>query len=453
MADQKPKRYIVRWDDEADKRLLLAIQWGVNETKKKLPWHLILPQLDPKISEGAVLQHLTKIRSRLVEQGVQVPPPLRRGVAHTPAPQAKSKTITTSRRRARRSSTPHDSAQHGEGSDGDGDYDPDALKIPTLRSKRERAKAKAIKREGDRVKVEVGVAKKSTGRKRKRQRVAEPDSHTDAEDDVYVARNASYLAFAESDDENADFAGIAPYDSAVRMVVLRLPHGYRSEQFPLGLAHWAAGEHLGDLEVFEEDYNTEGERSVDGKALVLESMVETSHSSTKVDALISDSREMAVVHGPELPVPTLYLTEGNGKPAGLPTTITPYQFAGQEQPNQYSDSTALQIGLFTPGLSTGSSSRADPLTTVSSAPSHQLTLGPSTEFTAPVSGGPITPLTGDPDAGGNFYNQMLEQGYSSNPYANVDGHWSLYNEESTLDPYEDGSLTFNDFVDDDIWEP
>jgi hypothetical protein len=35
--------------------------------------------MDEKVSGGAIIQHLAKIRQRLVSQGISVPPPLRRG--------------------------------------------------------------------------------------------------------------------------------------------------------------------------------------------------------------------------------------------------------------------------------------------------------------------------------------------------------------------------------------
>ena len=64
---------------EHDQRLLLCIQYTCNEKGIKLPWEAIAKQLDPKATEGAVSQHLAKLRARLIEQGQEVPPSLRRG--------------------------------------------------------------------------------------------------------------------------------------------------------------------------------------------------------------------------------------------------------------------------------------------------------------------------------------------------------------------------------------
>ena len=64
-----------------NERLLLAIQYGCNLRGVRLPWDAITRALDPLVSEGAVTQHLAKMRQRLINTGVAVPPPLRRGGA------------------------------------------------------------------------------------------------------------------------------------------------------------------------------------------------------------------------------------------------------------------------------------------------------------------------------------------------------------------------------------
>lgn len=65
--------------DEMDKKLLLAIQSCCNADGVKVPWEKVGRVMGDKISDGAVIQHLAKLRSRMVKQGLSVPPPLKRG--------------------------------------------------------------------------------------------------------------------------------------------------------------------------------------------------------------------------------------------------------------------------------------------------------------------------------------------------------------------------------------
>ncbi|KAI9874948.1 MAG: hypothetical protein M1830_009090 [Pleopsidium flavum] len=83
MAGQKSarpsKRHLVRWTDDMDKKLLLTIQSVCNAEGVKVPWDKVGKIMGDKISDGAVIQHLAKLRQRMVSQGLSVPPPLRRG--------------------------------------------------------------------------------------------------------------------------------------------------------------------------------------------------------------------------------------------------------------------------------------------------------------------------------------------------------------------------------------
>lgn len=65
--------------DEMDKRLLLALQSVCNTDGIRLPWDKVGVLMGDQISDGAVIQHLAKLRQRMVIQGLDVPPPLRRG--------------------------------------------------------------------------------------------------------------------------------------------------------------------------------------------------------------------------------------------------------------------------------------------------------------------------------------------------------------------------------------
>jgi len=62
-----------------DKKLLLTIQSVCNADGVKIPWDKVGRIMGDRISDGAVIQHLAKLRQRMVKQGLSVPPPLRRG--------------------------------------------------------------------------------------------------------------------------------------------------------------------------------------------------------------------------------------------------------------------------------------------------------------------------------------------------------------------------------------
>ena len=80
------------------KKLLLSIQSECNGQGVNIPWNKITALVGPTITGSAVIQHLAKLRIRtfpntlqhirlvvantiigMVQQGLSVPPPLRRG--------------------------------------------------------------------------------------------------------------------------------------------------------------------------------------------------------------------------------------------------------------------------------------------------------------------------------------------------------------------------------------
>lgn len=65
--------------DDMDKKLLLTIQSVCNADGVKVPWDKVGAIMGDQITDGAVIQHLAKLRQRMVAQGLSVPPPLRRG--------------------------------------------------------------------------------------------------------------------------------------------------------------------------------------------------------------------------------------------------------------------------------------------------------------------------------------------------------------------------------------
>ncbi|KAI4121664.1 MAG: hypothetical protein LQ338_006242 [Usnochroma carphineum] len=95
MARQKsarPKsRNLVRWSDDMDKKLLLTIQWACNKKGVKIPWETVGREMGETITESAVVQHMAKLRQRMVNDNLPVPPPLtRRG--RNEKPETKRKT-------------------------------------------------------------------------------------------------------------------------------------------------------------------------------------------------------------------------------------------------------------------------------------------------------------------------------------------------------------------------
>lgn len=65
--------------EEMDKKLLLTMQYSCNLAGLAVPWNDIGSIMGTGISGGAVIQHLAKLRIRMVKKGLDVPPPLRRG--------------------------------------------------------------------------------------------------------------------------------------------------------------------------------------------------------------------------------------------------------------------------------------------------------------------------------------------------------------------------------------
>lgn len=65
--------------DELDKKLALAIQYVCNADGIRVPWDKVGAVMGEGISDGAVIQHLAKLRQRMISLNLSVPPPLRRG--------------------------------------------------------------------------------------------------------------------------------------------------------------------------------------------------------------------------------------------------------------------------------------------------------------------------------------------------------------------------------------
>ncbi|KAG8526186.1 uncharacterized protein KY384_000179 [Bacidia gigantensis] len=85
---RRPRGKLVRWSTELNEKLLLAIQSGCNETGTVLPMDTIASHMNSNASPNAILQHLAKMRRKREEDGLQNPPPLRRGGRRYDVPSA-----------------------------------------------------------------------------------------------------------------------------------------------------------------------------------------------------------------------------------------------------------------------------------------------------------------------------------------------------------------------------
>ncbi|KAJ5206608.1 hypothetical protein N7491_002777 [Penicillium cf. griseofulvum] len=77
-VNSRRQRTLVRWDVDTDIRLLLAMQYVCNRNSIKVPWKEIAETMGEKFTEGAIVQHLSKLRVKREEQAKPIPPPLKR---------------------------------------------------------------------------------------------------------------------------------------------------------------------------------------------------------------------------------------------------------------------------------------------------------------------------------------------------------------------------------------
>ncbi|OOF92505.1 hypothetical protein ASPCADRAFT_133520 [Aspergillus carbonarius ITEM 5010] len=78
-SNRPKKRTLVRWDENLNELLLLTVQSVCNTNSIKIPWADVARTMGHNVTEGAIVQHLAKLRSRRVAAEKDVPPPLRRG--------------------------------------------------------------------------------------------------------------------------------------------------------------------------------------------------------------------------------------------------------------------------------------------------------------------------------------------------------------------------------------
>ena len=168
--------------DPMDKKLLLAIQYACNTSGVTVPWDRVGTIMGPEITAGAVIQHLAKVRVRLVEDGHPVPPPLRRGgsgrnttAASTPKKNGVTKAPKTKQIRKKLEPKSDDSSkEQSDWKDGDSD-----MEYGKPRAKRTKSNAKV-----------------PNGRRLKKEASHDEDADEDTNEEL-VATGAGFLALED----------------------------------------------------------------------------------------------------------------------------------------------------------------------------------------------------------------------------------------------------------------
>ena len=174
-----------------DKKLLLTIQSVCNADGVKIPWEKVGAIMGDNISDGAVIQHLAKLRQRMVAQGLSVPPPLRRGggtlisTGYSGGSYGASKPTVARNTKAISTRTSLNATQ-GSNEDDEEEFDVDKASDPdeefaearTKRVKREPKgkKSKVKKEDSDDDDPEFGNMYLKLGEKRKRSKAAAIES-------------------------------------------------------------------------------------------------------------------------------------------------------------------------------------------------------------------------------------------------------------------------------------
>ena len=259
-----------------DKQLTLAMQYEANKAGITLPWEKIGARMGEKITGGAVIQHLAKMRSRLVEQGNPVPPSLKRGGGASRDPTttssastmvknspAKKATPTKSRsaklkKASKKASRASDDSDDNDDDDDDWDEDESDADYGQPRAKRVKKNAKGAtrrKNKGDESDEEAGnfidapMGEASKG-KRKRQNTQASsqelsaygttdinglpiDNYNEAEDDTkteVVAAGSSWLSLDDEAPQPKTGKVVAPRKSLVVSLPSTSTKGIKEEE-------------------------------------------------------------------------------------------------------------------------------------------------------------------------------------------------------------------------------
>ncbi|KAL8958155.1 MAG: hypothetical protein Q9193_004730, partial [Seirophora villosa] len=170
---QRPKnRNLVRWNNDMDKKLLLTIQWACNKKGVKIPWEIVGKEMGDTITESAVVQHMSKVRQRMVKEDLPVPPPLARGGHNVHKPSASRVT-----KRAPKKKVP----KYAERDDADDDASSSSIDTDDKYKSDEEAAASAGKKAKKRTMAKRQVKKKPNSPKKLMSSTASAASNTDEE--------------------------------------------------------------------------------------------------------------------------------------------------------------------------------------------------------------------------------------------------------------------------------
>lgn len=61
------------------------MQYACNEAGLRIPWENVAKLMGDKFSDGAIVQHLSKLRQKMIDNNLPVPPPLKRGTTVVPS--------------------------------------------------------------------------------------------------------------------------------------------------------------------------------------------------------------------------------------------------------------------------------------------------------------------------------------------------------------------------------
>ena len=223
--------------DPMDKKLLLAIQYACNSSGVTVPWDRVGAIMGPEITSGAVIQHLAKVRVRLVEDGLPVPPPLRRGGSGrntivAPKPKKNGVTKASKAKTIRKKPEPKSESSSNEESDWkNGDSDSD---FGTPRVKRNKSKAKV-----------------PNGRRVKKEDSHDEDADTNEE---LVAAGAGFLALEDDQGSSPKTPKMTPSNKKSLIVALPSTVGGIKEEDTNMSANEPEAEATGGLVVNDQSY-------------------------------------------------------------------------------------------------------------------------------------------------------------------------------------------------------
>ncbi|KAK2746219.1 hypothetical protein FQN57_003341 [Myotisia sp. PD_48] len=222
-AKRPSTRSIVRWNDDLDRKLLLSIQSACNSNGIRIPWEDVAENMNGGISDGAIVQHLAKMRSRMADQGLDVPPPLRRG---GPGPSRSSNTATKRNRPNKSSKGPTQDTSEDEllaamkREDDDGDSD--AYEEPSKKKGKTRQNRTRQRKNSTPTSKVMSIGENQPAEGSVMDTSSDTESTEDTDTERYVGTGAEYLKYP-----NAESSSSSQSESPKSMIVkLRMPQAY-----------------------------------------------------------------------------------------------------------------------------------------------------------------------------------------------------------------------------------